>query len=45
MQYYKYTEKIRRHILPMVAIHNDYDQIDLEFAWWKWGIYIHLYTK
>ena len=45
MQCYKFKEKWKRYVLPVIAVHNYQDQIDLEIAWWKWGIYIHLYTK
>jgi len=45
MQYYKYTERKCRHILPMVAVYNYPDQVDIAIAWWKWGVYINLYTK
>ena len=45
MQFYKYTEKCKWYILPTISVHNYQDQIDLEIAWWKWGVFINLYTK
>lgn len=45
MQYYTYKEEHKIHILPMVVIHNHKNQIDLELAWFKFGVFIIVYTK
>lgn len=45
MEYYTYKEKSKFYVLPMLAVHNDSSQIDLELAWFKWGVFIHIYTK
>ncbi len=45
MQYYTYKEKSKFYILPMIVIHNDHDQVDLELAWFKFGMFINLWMK